>query len=113
MNAPAKIAMPITPDTGWTPAEIAHRHTISIHCPNGSEIEMKARADLAAIRDQATAGIARASDSAAAILGEVSRLATQAVYAPIETANLLRIRSALELTMMAARAVERAVRNGR
>lgn len=112
MNAPAKIAAPITPDTGWTPAEIAHRRTISVHYPNGSEIEMMTRVQIAMLRDQATIGMSRASDSAAVILGEVSRLATHAVLAAMPTSELMRIRSALSFTMEAARSIERVTRNG-
>lgn len=92
--------------------ERAHRHAISIHCPNCDEMEMAARVDLAIMRDAAMVGVGRASDQAAVLLHEVSKMAAQAVYAPIPASRLLRVRSALNLTMEAARAVERALRDG-
>lgn len=110
MNAPANIRAPIV--IGESEAERVYRHAISIHCPNSGEMEMAARVDIAMMRDQAAIGIGRASDSAAVLLGEVSRLATFAVYAQTETSRLLRIRSALKLTMEAARALERVQRDG-
>lgn len=73
---------------------------------------MATRVEIAELRDQAAVGIARATDSAAALLGEVSRLATFAVYAQQPTSQLLRILSALNLTMMAARSIDRVTRNG-
>lgn len=93
-------------------AERAYRQAISIHCPHGSEMEMAARVELAQLRDQAAIGMSRATDSACALLSEVSKLATMAVYAQRPESDLLRIRSALNLTMMAARALDRATRNG-
>lgn len=87
-------------------AERAHRFSISIHCPNCDEMEMAARCDLAAMRDAAMIGAHRATDSASAILGEVARLAANAVYAPMPTSRLIRLRAALTLTMMAAREVD-------
>ena len=110
MNAPARLPQPI--GTGLSVEQRAHRHAISIHCPNCDEMEMAARVDLAAMRDAATIGIARASDSAAAILAEVSRLATGAVFAPLPASQLIRIRAALSFTMEAARAVDRVTRDG-
>lgn len=107
MNAPARI---VTSDIFVTAAERAHRRAISIHCPNCDDVEMAARCDLAAMRDAAMIGTRRASESAAVLLAEVSRLATSAVYAPVETSRLIRIRAALDLTMDAARALERAQR---
>jgi hypothetical protein len=92
--------------------ERAHRHAISVHCPNCDEMEMAARVDLAIMRDAATVGVGRASEHASVMLHEVSKLAAQAVYAPIATSRLLRVRAALNLTMEAARAVERALRDG-
>ena len=112
MNAPANIRTRATIRIDENRIEAAHRHAISIHRPNCSEIEMAVRVDLATLRDQATMGIARATDSAAVLLGEVSRLATAAVYASAPASQLIRIKSALDLTMMAARALERAQRNG-
>lgn len=92
--------------------ERAHRHAISIHCPNCDEMEMAARCDLAAMRDAAMVGVSRASDSAAIMLGEVARLAMNAVYAPIPASRLIRIKAALTLTMMAAREVQRVQQDG-
>lgn len=91
-------------------AERAHRHSISIHCPNCDEMEMAARVELAMLRDTATVGSRVASDSASTILGEIVRLATGAVFAPLPTSQLLRLKAALTITMMAAREVERVTR---
>jgi len=95
-----------------TTEERAHRYTISIHCPNCNEIEMNERVRLAMIRDAAIVGMNHATDSAAVILSEVCKLATQAVYAHAPTSRLLQIRAALEFTIEAARSIERATRNG-
>lgn len=95
-----------------TVTERAHRHSISIHCPNCNEMEMAARVDLAQLRDAAMVGMNRASDNAVPLLHQVSILAAQAVYAQTSTSHLLRVRAALNLTMEAARAIERALRNG-
>lgn len=105
MNAPANIPTVST-------AERAYRHAITIHCPNGSELEMAARVEIAMIRDQAAAGVSRATDSVSAILREVSALATGAVYARHPTSTLIRIRGSLQLMLDAARILERTVRNG-
>ena len=75
-------------------------------------MEMAARIDIAMMRDAATVGMSRASDSAVVLLGEVSRLAAIAVYASAPASRLIRIRAALGLTMEAARALERVQRNG-
>lgn len=73
---------------------------------------MAARVDLAMMRDLAVTGKQRAGAEAADILAVVSRVATDAVYAPVPTSRLLRIRSALGLVIEAARALERATSNG-
>lgn len=73
---------------------------------------MAARVDIAAMRDQATVGIHRATDSAAIMLGEVVRVAQAAVYAPMPASALLRVRAALTITMMAARQIDRVTRDG-
>lgn len=108
MNAPAKF--PAASDLGWSDDMRAHRRTISVHCPNCSEIEMAARCRLAALRDNAATGAMRSTDSTAVMLGEVSRLATYAVFAGEPVDKLVRICAALELTMDAARAIERVTR---
>jgi len=92
-------------------AERAHRHSISIHCPNCDEMEMAARCDLAAMRDAAMIGAQRAGESASVILGEIARLSMHAVYAPLPTSQLIRLKAALTITMMAAREIERVSRN--
>lgn len=91
-------------------AERAHRHAISIHCPNCDETNMAVRVELAMLRDAATVGARVASDSASVILGEIVRLTTGAIFAPIPTSQLLRLNAALTITMMAAREVERVTR---
>lgn len=106
MNAPARIRL------DESARERDHRRVIAMHCPSGSEMDMAARVDIATIRDAASVGMRRATDSAAVILGEISRLATSAVYAPLPTSELIRIKSALDLAMMAARSIDRVTRNG-
>lgn len=106
MNAPTTIRV------DESAAERAHRHAITIHCSNEPEMSMAARCDIAVIRDQAAVGMRRATESAAVILGEISRLATSAVYAPMPASDLIRIKSALDLTMLAARSIDRITRNG-
>ncbi|MCW2763372.1 MAG: hypothetical protein JWR85_3573 [Marmoricola sp.] len=71
---------------------------------------MAVRVELASIRDQAAVGISRATDSAAVLLGEVSRLATFAVYARKPANELFRVKCALVFTMMAARGLDRVTR---
>ena len=112
MNAPAniRVARPVSVDP--TPEERAYAATISIHCPNCDEMEMAARCDIAMMRDLAIRGAVKATASAAIMLGEVARIATSAVYAPLPASQLIRIRSALNLSMEAARAVERVQRDG-
>jgi hypothetical protein len=96
-----------------TTSEASYRHAISLHCPNCTEFEMAARVDIATIRDQASAGVHRAkTDSAAAMLLVVAQDATSAVYAQRQFGDLMRLKSALTLSMMAAREMERAQRNG-
>lgn len=106
MNAPAKIRI----DEPTT--ERAYRHAITIHLPNESEMAMAARCDLAVMRDVATAATRRATDSAATILTEIAHLAGAAVFAPMPASDLIRIKSALDLTMLAARSIDRVTRNG-
>lgn len=89
------------------PEEVAYRQAVAIHCPGCDELEMAARCDVAVIRDQATLGIPKATDSAAVILGEVVKLATFSVYAPCSASELIRTKSVLHLGMMAARGFER------
>ena len=113
MNAPANIRQPRAIRVDETPQEAAHRASISIHCPNQDEMQMAARVDIATIRDRASAGLSRANDSAAVLLAEIARVGTMAVYAPLPASKLLRIRAALQLTMEAARAMERALTDGR
>lgn len=65
------------------------------------------------MRDAASIGARRAeSESACVLLLEVARLATHAVYADLPASRLIRIRSALSLTMEAARELERVQRDG-
>lgn len=107
MNAPAKIAVP-----RQCADDSPHTRAISIHCPNCSEMEMAARVEIATLRDRATAAAPRASQSAGIMLAEIARIATFSVFAPMSASELLRIRAALILTMMAAREIERVTRNG-
>ncbi len=116
MNAPALIRQPsrrsflVRMDD--TEQERSYRAAISVHCPNENEVSMACRVDLAIMRDQASAGLARASESAFAILSEVARITAIEVYAPRTTKHLLHLRGALTLTMEAARQMHRAQNNG-
>jgi hypothetical protein len=111
MNAPANIQHQIQAEA-WSPIERAHRGTISIHCPSEDEWSMKCRVAIATIRDQAAAAQRQCSDATHGILSEVARIATGAVYAPADAKRLTLMRSALVQAMDAARAIERASRNG-
>jgi hypothetical protein len=95
-----------------SPIERAHRRTLTELHPGIDDLEMAARVGLVMIRDQASFGWSRACPEAAEILRIVDQQAGEAVHAPFPTSRLLRIRWSLELTMMAARAVERAQRDG-
>lgn len=97
-----------------TEVERAHRAAISIHCPNQDEMTMAARVGIAMLRDQAGTGINRATSPAAAqMLSVASGVAAEAVYAPHDLRQLLRLQAALSLTVEAARAMERATGDGR
>jgi hypothetical protein len=111
VNAPANIKREIIAEA-WSPIERAHRGTISVHCPNEDEWAMKCRVAIAMMRDQAAAAQRQCCDGAHGILGEVARVATTAVYAPSDAKRLTLMRSALVQAMDAARAIERASRNG-
>ena len=90
-----------------------YARAISIHCPNISSWEMAARVELAMLRDQAAKGMHLAeTDSAYVLLLEVARTASPAVYAKRRVGDLMMLVSALKLTMMSARALERAQRDG-
>lgn len=89
------------------PEEEAYTQAISIHCPNCDEMEMASRVDIAMMRDASVRAMPTVSESAAVLLNEVSKIATHAVYAPLASSDLLRIRFALGLTMEAARGLER------
>lgn len=111
MNMMTPIASEVRPDASilGSVTERAHRHAIRVHCSNCDEFEMACRVDLATMRDAATAAQYRCSDEAAGLLGEVVRLASNGVYAPLPASRLIWLRSACRLTIEAARAVERAV----
>lgn len=91
-------------------AERAYRLSIRIHIPHESEVGLSCRAHIAMIRDRASAGMRDCTGATAPILNEISRLAQSWIYAPAATADLWRIRSALEGLMMAARTAERVER---
>lgn len=112
MNAVTRIAAPVSAQDLWSPEERAHRHAISIHCPNENDFAMGCRAHIAAIRDQASAGLRRCSADAYGILSEVARISAVAVYAPASAKRLVMLRSALTQAMEAARALERVAARG-
>lgn len=95
-----------------TVTQRAYRHTINTLCPGCEELNMAARVDIAMMRDAAMVGVERASEQAATMLYEVVKLATQAVYAPLPTSRLLRIRAACSFIMEAARTVDLVLRDG-
>ncbi|MFM9829746.1 MAG: hypothetical protein ACKVOB_13555 [Sphingomonas sp.] len=103
MNAPANI------NTGDALRD-AHAQTIATLIGVRDETEMAARVSLAMLRDQATAGSARAVDSAAAILQVIAAIAANAVYSGTPTSQLIRLHASLSFTMEAARHVDRAMR---
>lgn len=111
MNAPANIKQQLT-DEAWSPVERAHLGAISVHCPNEDEWSMKCRVGIAIMRDQAAAAQRQCSNATYGILSEVARVATGAVYAPSDARRLTLMRSALAQAIDAARAIERASRNG-
>ncbi|WEK42962.1 MAG: hypothetical protein P0Y64_16715 [Candidatus Sphingomonas colombiensis] len=114
MNAPARITPLRLVQPDETEAEAAYRRSISIHCPEQDEVTMAARVALAMMRDKAALGIAKgAKPSAAVLLHEVNRIAAIYVFAPAKTSELMRVGSALNFTIEAARALERAVPDGR
>lgn len=88
----------------------AYAHTISTHCPNINETEMQARCEIARIRDEAAVGLQRGSEHIGGMLSDVSRLATQAVYAEMPTSRLIALKGALQLGLDAARVMERALK---
>lgn len=104
MNAPASIRLE------ETDRERTYRASISMHCPNQSELDMASRIDIAVMRDGAASGMFRATDAAATLLHVATTVAAAWVYAPATSAQLLKTRSALRQTMDAARALERATR---
>lgn len=103
MNAPARIQ----PDPARI--EAAYRASISVHCPNEDELTLANRVALAALRDQASAGLRRCSPETAPILAEISRIATHAVFAPIPAGQVHLTRFALANLLESARFLERAV----
>jgi hypothetical protein len=109
MNAPAQI----TTQDLWSPAERAHRGAISIHCPNEDDFSMGCRADIAAMRDRASAGMRGCCEDAYPILAEVARIAALTVYAPLPPKQLVLKRAALAQAIDTARALERAENAGR
>lgn len=102
--------MTAKPIIGLTTEQRAYAHNISIHCPNASETEMQARCEIARIRDECAVGISRGSEHIGGLLGDVSRLATQAVYAPMSLSRLMALKAALQLGLDTARVLERGLR---
>ncbi len=92
----------------WTDAEKRHRRTISTFMPNEGEFKMACRADIADMRDRAAMGKRRCSDVSYGILCEVSRIATDAVFTPMDAAKLYLMRAALQQALDVATALERA-----
>lgn len=111
MNAPSNIKRHLI-EEAWSPIERMHRGAIGVHCPNEDEWSMKCRVAIAIMRDQASAAQRQCGEAAFGILAEVARIATAAVYAPSDAKKLTLMRSALAQAIDAARAIERASRNG-
>lgn len=108
MNAVTQIAAEHVAEI--SEAERIHRAAISMHCPNEGELTLSCRANIAIIRDQASAGMRSCTAATYDLLNDISRLAQSWIYAPAAPADLWRIRSALEGLMMAARTAERVER---
>lgn len=92
----------------WTDAEKRHRYSIMVHLGNEGEFKTACRADIADMRDRAAMGKRRCSDVSYGILSEVSRIATDAVFAPMDVAKLYLMRAALQQALDVATALERA-----
>lgn len=93
-----------------TPEELVHRKAIGIHCPNENAMSMQCRVRIAIIRDQAAHGLNHCQPETWGTLMEVVRNATLAVYAPMDTRQLIRIHGALFVLMQAARELDKAFR---
>lgn len=102
MNAPARI-VPIE-----TAQQTQARRELELRLPRTTDFEMACRVDIILMRDQAWAGMVRAGPSAATLLCQAARIATEWAYADATAKDLLMTRSALRQTIDAARALERA-----
>lgn len=89
----------------------AYARAIRVHCPD-DDGTITVRVAIARIRDDAATGIRKAMPEAAIVLDTVVRLAAYSAHAPVPASRLIRILSALTLTMEAARALDRVQRNG-
>lgn len=96
---------------GYTTAERAYRKSITIHCPNEDEHMLSCRVRIAIIRDQAAKGMRDCSDGTYNILADISRQATNIVFARLPARELTMLCLALSGMMEAARSMERAYRN--
>lgn len=106
MNAPVRLPQPVSTQS---PQEAM----IAAFLTPRDEMEMAVRVDLVTKRDAAMVGMHRTdSDSAAAILDEVVRVATGAIFAQVPTSRLIRINATLQLAMHTARAFDRMQRDG-
>ncbi len=102
MNAPARIV------AAETESQQEARREIETRLPGSTEFDMACRVDLILMRDQAWAGMGRACPSAATLLCQAARIATDWAYAPASSRDLVMTRSAIRMTIDAARALERA-----
>jgi hypothetical protein len=109
MNAQTRIPANDTRDT----LDRAHRATIRAHLPGLPADEMTVRVALAALRDQAMLGQARAeSETVRAILHAVAAEAMAVVYAPMPFKRLFLIRAGLANMLGDARFLEKAIVGG-
>jgi hypothetical protein len=115
MNAPAGRIRPARTRPALaeqTLAEAAACAAVAIRCPGDDEMSLAIRADIAALRDQASAGVHQCCDESAGLLSEVSRLAAQLAFAPASPRKLMLALSGLSFAMEAARQLQRAQTHG-
>jgi hypothetical protein len=106
MNAPAKII------SVETDRHRQARRELEMRLPRTTDFELECRVDIVLMRDHAWAGMVRACPSAATLLCQAARIATEWAYTDATPKELMNTRSALRQTIDAARALERAKVDG-
>lgn len=101
MNAPARQIL--------STSEAVYAPTLDSIFGNEDEMTRAARADIMALRDQATAAMRQACPEAAAILAETAKIATLNAMAPLSAKRLTLLKGALDLNIESARIIHRAL----